>query len=483
MKKILYTAFEAYPFIKTGGLADMMYGLPLEALKDFDVKIVLPLHKKIKDNYFDKFIYLNSLVIDNNLKEKANIYSYKNNKIEYLFIENDKYYNRLDIYGFDDDNLRYSFFCLAVIKMLKVLNYYPDIIHSNDYHTALIPALCKLKYKNNKKLSKIKHIYSIHNLAYQGRYDKQVLFDYLGFDPKYYLDGTLRFNDECNFMKIGIVMADFIVTVSKTYAKEILTEEYGQGLDMVLRYRKDDLYGIVNGVDKTMFNPNNDEYLKYKYNSHNFVKYKALNKKELLNKLNLKDDGSLVIGIVSRLTYQKGFDLLLNAYKDILKNKVKLIILGSGETKYEYAFKIMEKEYPDKVFFKCAYDEKLAHEIYAGSDMFLMPSLFEPCGLGQLIAMRYGTLPIVRETGGLKETVEPYNEYLKTGNGFSFGPYNARDLLIVFNYAYKQYMDNQKDFKMLIRNAMKYDSSFKKVGEEYVKLYSRVLDKKYVKKI
>ena len=483
MKKILYASFEAYPFIKKGGLADMMYGLPLEVSKNYEVKIALPLHKKIKDAYFNKFTYLGCLTIDNNSKEKANIYLYQNKRIEYLFIENDKYFNRHDIYGFDDDSLRYSFFCLALVKMLKVLNYYPDIIHSNDYHTALVSAICKLKYKNDKKISLIKHIYSIHNLAYQGRYDKQILFDYLDFDSKYYFDGTLRFNDECNFMKIGIVTSDIIVTVSKTYAKEIQTNEFGCGLDMVLKYRKDDLYGIVNGIDKTMFNPNNDKYIKYQYNCHNFVKNKALNKKELLNKLHLKDDGSLVLGIVSRLTYQKGFDLLLELYKDILKNKVKLIILGSGETKYEYAFRIMEKEYPNKVSFICAYDEKLAHEIYAGSDMFLMPSLFEPCGLGQLIAMRYGSLPIVRETGGLKETIEPYNEYLKIGNGFSFGPYNKKDLLIVFNYAYKQYMYNQKDFKMLIRNAMKYDSSFKKVSEEYVKLYSRVLDKKYVKKI
>ena len=471
MKKILYASFEAYPFIKTGGLADMMYGLPLAICKDFEVKVCLPLHKKIKDVYFNKLTFVDSFFVDSSLKEKVNIYSYIYKRIEYLFIENDEYFGRFDIYGFDDDNLRFSFFCLALIKMLKKLNYYPDIIHSNDYHTALIPALTKYKYK----MKKIKHIYTIHNLAYQGNYDKRLLFDYLGFDNKYYFDGTLRFNDECNFMKIGITCADIVTTVSNTYAKEILSRDLGCGLDMVLKYRSDDLYGVVNGVDKKMFNPSSDEYIKYKYNIHNFVKYKALNKKELLNKLHLKDDGSLFIGVVSRLTYQKGFDLLIDTYKEILRNKVKIVVLGSGETRYEYAFKIMEKEYSDKVRFLCTYDEKMAHEIYAGCDMFLMPSLFEPCGLGQLIAMRYGTLPLVRETGGLLETVEPYNEFAKTGRGFSFGPYNSRDLLIVFNYAYKQYMYNQKDFKMLIRNAMRYDSSFKRVGEEYVKLYSKVL--------
>ena len=226
--------------------------------------------------------------------------------------------------------------------------------------------------------------------------------------------------------------------------------------------------------------PNNN-YLYKKYSVSNYLKGKAFNKKALLETIGLNDNGDMLVGVISRLTNQKGFDLLLNVYHQILRKKVKLVIIGSGESKYEYAFRIMEKEYPSRVRYFCVYNEELAHKVYAACDLMLMPSLFEPCGLSQLIAMRYGTLPLVRETGGLLETVEPYNEYEKTGRGFSFTPFNSLDMMIVFNYAYRQYFDNQKDYKMLIRNAMKYDSSFKSVSLKYEKLYDEVL--KHVKKV
>ena len=230
-----------------------------------------------------------------------------------------------------------------------------------------------------------------------------------------------------------------------------------------------------------MFDPSRDEYLYKKYSVSNYLKGKAFNKKALLETIGLEDNGDMLVGVISRLTNQKGFDLLLNVYHQILRKKAKLVIIGSGESKYEYAFRIMEKEYPSRVRYFCVYNEELAHKVYAACDLMLMPSLFEPCGLSQLIAMRYGTLPLVRETGGLLETVEPYNEYEKTGRGFSFTPFNSLDMMIVFNYAYRQYFDNQKDYKMLIRNAMKYDSSFKTVSLKYEKLYDEVL--KHVKKV
>ena len=238
---------------------------------------------------------------------------------------------------------------------------------------------------------------------------------------------------------------------------------------------------ITNGIDYDLFDPSRDEYLYKKYSVSNYLKGKAFNKKALLETIGLNDNGDMLVGVISRLTNQKGFDLLLNVYHQILRKKVKLVIIGSGESKYEYAFRIMEKEYPSRVRYFCVYNEELAHKVYAACDLMLMPSLFEPCGLSQLIAMRYGTLPLVRETGGLLETVEPYNEYEKTGRGFSFTPFNSLDMMIVFNYAYRQYFDNQKDYKMLIRNAMKYDSSFKSVSLKYEKLYDEVL--KHVKKV
>lgn len=476
MKKVLLTTFESLPFIKTGGLADVCYALPKSInSKKINVKVVLPLHLSIKKKYLKELNYLTTIdVLAPCFNLQANVYSYFVDKVEYYFIDNDTYFNRDDVYGYHDDKYRFSFFCLAVIEMLKKLEYYPDIIQSNDYHTALIPAFCKLQYKNNKNIKKIKHIFTIHNLLYQGHYDKSLLFE-LGFKYKDFQNGLLRFNDECNLMKIGICCADKILTVSKNYAKEILSPEYGQGLECVLKYREDDLCGIINGIDCDFFNPKNDPFLYENYDSHNFLKGKQANKQELLKELKFKDDNSMLVGIITRMTYQKGLDLVLSNYKEMLRKNIKLVIIGSGESKYEYAFKILEKEYKKQVRYICTYDEKLAHRVYASCDLFLMPSKFEPCGLSQMIAMRYGTLPLVRETGGLKETIEPYNEYTKTGWGFSFKPYNSYDFMIVFNYAYKTYFKNKKDYKMLIKNAMKTDVSFKRVKSEYENLYNEMV--------
>lgn len=474
MKKVLCVAYESLPFIKTGGLADVVYGLA-KAIKKYDVSVVLPLHKQIKERYLNELSFVKKIDIGfASSIDEAKLYTLKSEGVTYYFIENDKYFNRLDIYGYDDDVLRFMFFNIAVVEFMISLNDYPIIVHANDYHTALIPALCKYRYNDNKAINNIKFIYTIHNLMYQGRYDKHY-FDYLGIDSKYWKDGTLRFNDELNFMKIGICTADKITTVSNTYAGEILNGYNGWGLDQILKYRKDDIVGITNGIDYDLFDPSKDEYLYKKYSIKSYVKGKAFNKKALLDKCNMSDNGDMLVGVISRLTYQKGFDLLLNTYQQILRKKVKLIIIGSGESKYEYAFRMMAKEYPSRVAYFCVYNEELAHKVYAACDLMLIPSLFEPCGLSQLIAMRYGTLPLVRETGGLAETVEPYNEYEKTGRGFSFNPFYSLDLMIVFNYAYRVYFDNQKDYKMLIRNAMKYDSSFKSVSLKYEKLYDEVI--------
>lgn len=476
MKKVLLATFESLPFIKTGGLADVCYALPKSLnSKKYNVKVVLPLHLSIREKYQKDLKYLTTFgVTAPCFKSQANVYSYFVDKVEYYFIENETYFNRDDVYGYHDDKYRFSFFSLAVVEMLKKLEYYPDIIQSNDYHTALIPAFCKLQYQKDKNIKKIKHIFTIHNLMYQGHYDKSLLFE-LGFKYKDYQNGLLRFNDECNLMKIGIVCADKILTVSKTYAKEILNPEYGQGLDVILRYRKDDLLGITNGIDTDLFNPKKDPYLYENYDSSSFLKGKLANKQGLYKDLKFKDDDSMLIGIITRMTYQKGLDLIISNCHEILRRNVKLVIIGSGESKYEYSFKILEKEYKKQVRYICTYDEKLAHRVYAACDLFLMPSLFEPCGLSQMIAMRYGTLPLVRETGGLVETVKPYNEYEKTGWGFSFRPYNSYDFMIVFNYAYKTYFKNKKDYKMLIKCAMKSDVSFKRVKTEYENLYKEMI--------
>lgn len=477
MKKILFAAFESLPFVKTGGLADVVYALPKALDKEkYEVRVVMPLFKKIKENYYDRLQYLDHIYIHSNyIQEEANVYSCMNEGIEYLMIENDTFFNRDEIYGYNDDVGRFSFFNVAVLEMMIKLDYYPDILHCHDYHTALIPALCRLRYNAIEAIRNIKQVFTIHNLVYQGNYDKQVLFDCLGFEYRYYEDGTLRFNDSCNFMKIGICTADKVTTVSKTYAKEIQTPQYGENLDMILRYRHDDLIGIVNGIDESLFNPATDKIFQ-NYTLKNYLKGKAANKAALQRELGLEEDpDALLVGMVSRLTFQKGAELLANSYQEMLRKHVQIVILGTGESKYEYAFRMMEEQNKGKAVFYCGYNEALAHSIYAGIDMLLMPSLFEPCGISQLIAMRYGTLPLVRETGGLKDTVEPYNCYYKTGRGFSFGPYNAYDMMQVFNMAYEVYTENEKDWHTLMRNAMTYDVSFKKSAKEYEELYDRLI--------
>ena len=478
MKKVLFVSFESLPFVKTGGLADVVYALPKALDKsEFEVRVVMPMFKVIKEKYHDGMNYLDHIYVHSGfINEEANVYSYFNEGIEYLFIENDTFFNRDGVYGYSDDAARFSFFNVAVLEMMIKMDYYPDICHEHDYHTAILPALCKIRYNAIESIRNIKHILTIHNLAYQGEYDKQVLFDYLGFDYYYYENGDLRFNDYCNFMKIGIVYADFVTTVSKSYAQEIQTPELGHNLDAVLRYRGQDLYGIVNGIDVDSFNPATDPDIYKNYTIRNYLVGKRENKASLQYQLGLRDEpDTMMIGMVSRLTFQKGADLVLGAIQDILRHNVQIAILGTGESKYEYSFKMLEEENKGRFVYYCGYNEKLAHSMYAGLDMLMMPSLFEPCGISQLISMRYGTLPFVRETGGLKDTVEPLNEYENTGTGFSFYNYSVEDLLNVFEYAYSQYYDYHDRWKMMIRNAMKYDVSFEKSAREYEELYRKVL--------
>ena len=480
MTKVLFVSFESLPFVKTGGLADVVYALPKAIDKnEFDVKVVMPMFRCIKENYYAGMKYLDHIYVHSGfINEEANIYSYINEGVEYLFIENETYFDRDGVYGYADDAARFSFFNVAVIEMMIRLDYYPDIAHEHDYHTAILPALCKLRYEAIESIRNIKHILTIHNLAYQGEYDKQVLFDDLAFDYKHYENGDLRFNDYCNFMKIGIVYADYVTTVSRTYAKEIQTPECGNKLDVILRYRSKDLYGIVTGIDTESFNPATDTAIEKKYSLRNYISGKKANKAALQRQLGLEESpDTLLFGMVSRLTFQKGADIFLAAIQNMLRQDVQIAILGTGESKYEYSFKMLEEENKHRFVYYCGYDEALAHRMYAGLDMLVMPSLFEPCGISQLISMRYGTLPLVRETGGLKDTVEPLNEYENTGNGFSFGPYNVQDFERVFNYAYTQYYEYPERWKMLIRNAMKTDVSFAQSAREYENLYRKVLMK------
>ncbi len=478
MKKVLFVSFESLPFVKTGGLADVVYALPRALDKsEFEVKVVLPLLKPIKDKYFDQMEYQDHVYINSGiLHEEANVYSLWLDEIEYVFIENDMYFYRDSVYGYQDDAARFAVFSNAVLEMMIKIGYYPDICHEHDYHTAILPALCKLRFNAIENIRRIKHVFTIHNLAYQGIYNKKVLFDLLGFEYRYFEDGSLRYNDDANFMKIGIVFADIVTTVSRTYANEIQTPEYGENLDVVLRYRQSDLYGIVNGIDTESFNPETDDIYK-NFNVRSYKKGKEANKRSLQYELGLEDrPDTLLVGMISRLTWQKGVDLVINSIEHWLESNVQVAVLGTGESKYEYRLRMMEENHKGRVVYYCGYNEGLAHRMYAGLDMLLMPSLFEPCGISQLIAMRYGTLPLVRETGGLKDTVEPLNEYTKEGRGFSFGPFDHFAFNHVFEYAYDQYYNHRDTWNTLVRNAMRYDVSFAKSAREYEELYRKLTD-------
>ena len=321
MKKVLFVSFESLPFVKTGGLADVVYALPkVIDKKEFEVRVVMPMFKTIKEKYYEGMKYLDHIYVHSGyINEEANVYSYMNEGVEYMFIENDTFFNRDGIYGYQDDAARFAFFNVAVIEMMIKLDYYPDICHEHDYHTAILPALCKIRFNAIESIRNIKHILTIHNLAYQGEYDKQVLFDDLAFDYKYYENGDLRFNDSCNFMKIGIIYADFVTTVSKTYAHEIQTPELGNRLDVILRYRHDDLYGIVNGIDTDLFNPATDQCLYKRYSLRNYISGKRENKRSLQYQLGLEDKpDTLLIGMVSRLTFQKGADIFWKVRRETI---------------------------------------------------------------------------------------------------------------------------------------------------------------------
>ena len=476
-RSILFVASEGLPFIKTGGLADVIGSLP-KALKNrgHDVRVVLPLYKKIIEKHYDKLERLGTIDIHSGwINQPATFYTCNVDGVVYYFIEHQAYFERDGLYGYDDDGERFAFFSRAVLDMIYFVDWWPNIIHTNDWQTGMIPLLAHACYSDDYRYQNIKHVYTIHNMAFQGNFGVDMLPTCLGLDYYYFDTGAIKFDSGISFMKAAIVYADKVTTVSPTYAQEILTEGYGERMDSVLRYRKYDLWGILNGIDTDEWNPKTDERLVKNYDARSYVSGKKANKESLQKELGLEVREDVpMIGMVSRLTNQKGVYMITEKINEILANDVQLVILGTGESAAEDSFKWMEDAYKGKAVYYCGYNEDLAHRIYAGSDIFLMPSLYEPCGIGQLIALRYGTLPLVRETGGLKDTVTPYNEYTGEGNGFSFWAANANDMVYTLNYALKQYYTNKPGWKGLVKSAMTSDVSWNKSAEVYEKLYYEI---------
>ena len=481
MLKVLYVASEAVPFIKTGGLADVAGSLP-KALKKqgVDVRVVMPKYGKIAQEYLDKmehvydgeftiswrtkFLGIDKLVLDG---------------VTFYFIDNQEYFYREGFYGYGDDAERFAFFSRAVLEILPQENFWPDVIHTNDWHTALVNVYLRLDHIGDERYERIRTVFTIHNLKYQGVFPKDVMGDVLGLDWQYFNNGDLEYYDAVNFMKGAIVYADNITTVSRTYAQEIQYEFFGEGLDGLLRRRAGDLHGIVNGLDTELYNPATDKYLTepfMKYDATNVMEKKIDNKAALQRMLDLPVERQTpLVAMVTRLVEPKGLDLVVRILDELLEHEdMQFVLLGVGDRVYEDWFRGLAWRHPTKVSSNIYFSDEMAQRIYAGASIFLMPSAYEPCGIGQLIAMRYGTIPVARATGGLVDTIIPYNKSTQEGNGYLFADYNAHDMM----YTVKKALTLFRDFnswKLLMQNAMNTDYSWARSAKEYKALYERLI--------
>ncbi|MCF0145596.1 MAG: glycogen synthase GlgA [Eubacterium sp.] len=475
MKKILFAASECVPFIKTGGLADVVGSLPKCFPKEyFDCRVVIPKYKAISEKYSSQMQYVSNFYLDMNWRSQyVGIFRMEYEGITFYFIDNEEHFSGDQIYGgMPWDLEKFAFFSKAVLSILPVVDFRPDVIHCHDWQTGLIPVYLHERFQGGDFYRGIKSVMTIHNLKFQGVWDLETIKSITGLSEYYFTSDKLEFNKDANYLKGGLVFADAITTVSETYAEEIKMPFYGEGLDGLLRARSHDLRGIVNGIDYDEYNPETDEYLERNYSVKNFRREKVKNKVALQKELGLEENPkTMMIGVVSRLTDQKGFDLIAYMMEELCQDAIQLVVLGTGDPKYENMFRHYAWKYGDKVSANIFYNNALSHKIYGSCDAFLMPSLFEPCGLSQLMSLRYGTVPIVRETGGLKDTVEPYNEYEETGTGFSFTNYNAHEMLGTIRYAERIYYDAKRKWNKIAERAMEKDYSWHTSALKYQELY------------
>ena len=477
--KVLFVASEAVPFIKTGGLADVAGSLP-KSLKaeGVDIRVILPKYGSIKEEWTSKMSHVGNITVPVSWRDKsASVDMIEHDGVTYYFLDNEEYFKRDSLYGYFDDAERFAFFSRAVLNVLPMLDFWPDVIHTNDWHAGMVNVFLKLDHIGDERYAGIKTLFSIHNLKYQGVFPKSVMNDVLGLDWKYFNNGDLEFYDAVNYMKAGIIYADFVGTVSRTYAQEIQYDYFGENLDGLLRKRSDSLFGIVNGIDYDVYNPATDKNLLYTYDVNSW-------NKKVDNKVRLQEDLGLpvkrdtpIIAMVTRLVDAKGLDLLVRLMDELLATEdAQFVLLGTGDKRYEDWFQGLQWRFPDKVSANIRFSNQLAQRIYASADIFLMPSIYEPCGIGQLIALRYGTVPVVRATGGLRDTIQPYNKYTGEGNGYIFENINAHDMAYVIKQALGDYRDKSV-WNHLVENAMNSDYSWKNSAKEYINLFSRLVEK------
>lgn len=477
---ILFVTPEMAPLAKAGGLGDVAGALP-KAIRELgqDVRVIMPLYKQIKDRYGDQLKFIRWSM--NKLGWRtmySGLFTMEVDGVPVYFIDNEYYFGHESLYlDYAFDIERFSFFQRAVLEVLgEPMKFEPDILHLNDWQCGMIPVLLEAHYKTHGYHTNVQCIYTIHNLKFQGIHGKERIQDLMELQDRYMTEAGVLKDGVPNFMKSGILYSNRVTTVSPTYSKEIKEDYYGEGLNDLLSAQSWKIVGILNGIDVKSYNPETDEELVQNYNMRTFKKGKSTCKLALQEELGLEQDAEIpMLVMISRLTSQKGLDLLLHISEELLEDDIQLVILGTGDEFYENAFHDLEWYHPDKVRSLIMFDEALARRLYASADLFLMPSMFEPCGLGQMIAMRYGSLPVVRETGGLKDTVIPYNKYEGTGTGFSFTNINAHEFLFAIKNALDVYNNYPDSWDQLIRQAMNQDFSWENSAKRYVDLYEIII--------
>ena len=474
--KVLYAASEAVPFCKTGGLADVAGSLPPAlAAQGVETAVILPLYRLVKERFADQLTFLCYDYVDLAWRHAyCGLFSLKKDGVTWYFLDNEQYFGRPELYGCADDGERFGFFSRAVVKMLDHLDFWPDVIHCNDWQTALIPIYLKDDGVREERYRSVRTVLTIHNIEYQGRYDPYCLGGLFGLDRGWVDDGTLLLDGDLNLLKGAILTADAVNAVSPTYAQELKNPYFAHRMEGILTQCGYKLSGVLNGIDMKLYDPAADPRIAANYTAEN-ISGKAADKAELQKALGLRPEPETpIIAMVSRLVTHKGLDLIREVMGDIMELPVQFVLLGSGDAAYEDFFRHAAERWPERMAIRLGYDEALSMAIYAGADLFLMPSRSEPCGLSQMIAMRYGTVPIVRETGGLKDTVQPYEAWRDAGTGFTFANYSSADMLHVLREAAYLYKDYPDAFARLRRRAMERDFSWNRSAGDYLKIYAAV---------
>ena len=474
--KILFATSEAVPFCKTGGLADVAGSLPQALAKaGNEVSAVLPLYQKVAEKWKDQLEFICHIDVPLGWRRiYAGLFRLEYEGVTWFFVDNEYYFKREGLYGHYDDGERFGFFSRAVVALLNSMGPLPEIIHCNDWQTALVPVYLKDEYARWPEIRGIKTVFTVHNIEYQGRYGKETLEDLFGLAPGWFADGTIAFSGDVNLVKGALMTCDAITAVSPTYAQELRDPFYAHGMDGVMNLNAGKLHGVLNGIDMVRYDPAKDPSIEAHYSVKRMAG-KARCKEALQKRLNLEVKADVpIIAIVSRLVSHKGLDLLCKSFDEMMGLNCQFVVLGSGEYCYEQFFESKLQYLPGRMALYRGYNEELAMAIYAGADLLLMPSRSEPCGLAQMIAMRYGTVPIVRETGGLKDTVFPYEAWCGAGNGFTFASYSASDMAYVIRQAVDLYHNNRDAFKKLQHTGMTTDFSWDKSAGEYIRIYELI---------